>query len=99
MTHSRVTFTFQDSVPMAEVESTLRLAVLAVESLHGEDRVRLEARAKVDRQARVCVIDTSLDVGRTLATVFGGFVRREFGEEAFTIAQATGVQALAGAAP
>ncbi|MCC7409802.1 MAG: hypothetical protein IT442_17180, partial [Phycisphaeraceae bacterium] len=85
MTHSRVTFTFRDSVPMAEVESTLRLAVLAVESLHGEDRVRLETQAKVDRQARVCVIDTSLDVGRTLATVFGGFVRREFGEEAVDI--------------
>lgn len=76
-----VTFLFDRSVPMADVEDTLRLAKLAVECLHGEDRVMLEARASVDVRRRLCVIGTFSDVGRTLALLFGGYSRREFGSD------------------
>ena len=73
-------FTFAESVPMHEVEATLRLARLAVQSVHGEDRVRLEARLDLDHSARTCRIDASTRTGRMLALVFSGYVRREFGE-------------------
>lgn len=99
MAHETVRFSFDASVPMPEVEATLRLAQLAVESLHGEDRVRLEAKAAVDHAARTCVIDRTAEVGRTLALVFGGYVRREFGDGAVTVTRvpASGVGVLAGA--
>ena len=87
MDRSTVKFMFKDSVPMMEVEATLRLALLAVESLHGEDRLRLETPAQVDRARRACLVDTTTEVGRTLATVFGGYIRREFGADAFKIEQ------------
>lgn len=82
-------FTFSRTVPMPDVEATLRLAILACESLHGEDRVRLETYIRTARAMRAVEIDTASDVGRTLAIVFGGYVRREFGEEAFEIERFT----------
>lgn len=82
MNQLTVRFAFDTSVPMTEVEATLRLALLAVESLHGEDRVRLDAKVTVDRATRVCVIDVASEVGRALALVFGGYIRREFGDAA-----------------
>lgn len=88
-----IRFSFAASVCMQEVEATLRLAILAVQSLHGEDRVRLEAKAELDRDARVCVVDTTSRVSRTLALVFGGYVRREFGPEAVTVQHIVGVPA------
>ena len=84
-TPTTITFTFGTDVPMREVEFTLQLALLAVESLHGEDRVMLETGSRVDHPSRTCTIDTTSDTGRTLAVVFGGFARREFGDEAVTV--------------
>lgn len=83
-----VTFVFKDSVPMPEVEATLRLAILAVESLHGEDRVRLDAKFNIDRAAHTCVIEAACEVGRALALIFARYVRREFGEEAVRMQRA-----------
>ena len=98
MAHETVCFSFDASVPMAEGEATLRLALLAVECLHGEDRVHLEARATIDRAARTCIIDLTAEVGRTLALVFGGYVRREFGRDAVDLVRVpvSGARALAG---
>ena len=87
MDASVLKFSFQPSVSMGEVESTLQLAMLAAECLHGEDRVRLEARAKLDTAGRTCVADVTTEVGRTFALVFGGFVRREFGEQAVRVSR------------
>jgi hypothetical protein len=84
-TTSTITFTFDGTVPMDEVQFTLRLALLAVESLHGEDRVMLDTGSRIDHSARTCTIDTTSDTGRTLAVVFGGFARREFGNEAVSV--------------
>ncbi|RIK82084.1 MAG: hypothetical protein DCC67_07670 [Planctomycetota bacterium] len=70
---------------MREVEETLLLAVLAVESLFGESTVRLDASYSVDAPRRSCVIDGSTEVGRALSRVFTGFVTREFGGDAFGI--------------
>jgi hypothetical protein len=88
------TFTFSPGVPLPEAEATLRLAVLAVESLHGADRMQLELHVRVERAERRFVIDTATDVGRTLAVIFSGYARREFGEDAVRVT--TGAMVPAG---
>ena len=82
MPQTVVQFTFDRSVSMDEVDGTLQLALLAVDSLHGEDRVRLEAKFILDRAKRTCSVDASSEVGRTLVLIFGGYLRREFGNDA-----------------
>jgi len=78
-------YNFDSSVDIAEVEASLLLALLAAESLHGESQVRLEASHALDAEGRTCVIDASGRVGRDLNRLFVGFVRREFGEDAFRV--------------
>lgn len=82
-----VQFKFAGQVAMPEVEATLRLALLACESLHGEDRVQLETEVDCDQAARTCIVDHSTEPGRTLAAIFGGYVRREFGDHAVRISR------------
>ncbi len=71
--------TLAPSVPFQEAEDTLRLARLAVESIYGPERTGLEAQVDIDREARLFTINVSRRVGRTLALVFAGYARREFG--------------------
>lgn len=82
MTHKTVQFRFGSGISMREVKGTLHLARLAAESLHGIERVRLEARYAIDKATRVVEIDRSTEPGRTLAIIFAGYARREFGDEA-----------------
>lgn len=72
-------FTFDQTVPLEDVEGTLELSRLAAGILHGMERVELEAPCTLDRGARTVTITTATDAGRTLATIFLGYVRREFG--------------------
>lgn len=78
-------YVFNDSVPFAEVLATVDLALIAVESIHGESRSRLDARFSDDVAKRSVVIDAGTDVGQALNQVFVGYVRREFGEIAFRV--------------
>jgi len=78
-------YTFEPSARMPEVEESLLLAVLAVESLHGQSRVRMDASYCVDAEKRACVIDATTPVGRDLCRIFTGFAIREFGEAAFKV--------------
>lgn len=78
-------YIFGDTVPFAEVLATVDLSLIAVESLHGESRSRLDARFSDDAAKRAVVIDASTDVGRALNQVFIGYVRREFGEGAVRV--------------
>jgi len=82
MTHKTVQFRFGSGISMREVKGTLHLARLAAESLHGIERVRLEAKYSADDADRLVVIDTGTEPGRTLAIIFAGYARREFGDEA-----------------
>lgn len=91
-----ITFSFRPAVPLPEAEATLHLAVLAVKSLHGLDRVQLELHVRIDRASRKFVIDASTEVGRTLAVIFSGYVRREFGDENVGILPVAGTATLAG---
>jgi hypothetical protein len=89
-------FTFGPDVSMAEVEGTLRLSRLATESLHGFARVQLEASCSIDHRERRVEIEASTDVGHTLALIFLGYVRREFGSQAVRVVPGRTATAMAG---
>jgi hypothetical protein len=74
-------FTFKADVPLDEAKNTLSLAGLAVESLFGRERVELETSVAIDRSRRQFTFDISRRLGRTLALIFAGFIRREFGAD------------------
>ena len=85
MTKELYRYEFPAAVPLEEVEASLLLALLATESLHGESQVRLDASHYLDPDRRACVIDAGTPVGRDVNRLFVGFLRREFGEDAFTV--------------
>jgi hypothetical protein len=90
---------FHRNVPMAEVAGTLQLARLAAESVHGAERVELDAIANLDRRDRRVAIDTTTPSGHTLALVFLGYARREFGADAVRVIRcAPAAGEMAGAA-
>lgn len=78
-------YVFVESVLLEDVEATLDLALLGAQSLHGESRVRLDARYVFDADKRAFVIDASTAVGESLNQLFVGYVRQEFGEDAFRV--------------
>lgn len=78
-------YQFTKAVPTVEIESTLALALISTECLHGEAQVRLDAAHVMDPDTNVCVIDTATLVGRDLACLFTGFAAREFGPDAFQV--------------
>lgn len=85
MTNEVYRFVFCEDVSLEEVESSLVLAILGTESLHGESQTRLDAAHYFDSDARACVIEAGTEVGRTLNRLFVGFIRREFGEDAYSV--------------
>lgn len=78
-------YNFVSALPLEDIEASLVLAIMSAESLHGEAQVRLDAAHFFDRDQRACVIDASTPVGRDVNRLFIGFVRREFGEDAFRV--------------
>ncbi len=80
-----VKIVMNDGVPMQEVNETLRLSLIAVESLHGAELVGMVRPAKFDLAKRSIFISMEDKVGRDTAAIFGGFIRREFGEESFKV--------------
>jgi len=82
-------YTFPTASPLDDVEAALVLALFATESLHGESQVRLETAHYFDLERRSCVIDAQTEVGRDLNRLFVGFLRREFGDDAFSVERVT----------
>src|SRR5262245_49221162 len=78
-------YSFPPHVPVEDIEATLLLALWGAESLHGESQVRLDAAHFLDSDRRACVIDAGTPVGRDVNRLFVGFVRREFGNDAFQV--------------
>lgn len=72
-------------VPFPDVIATLALSLVAVESIHGQEKTRLDARYATDQRKLALVIDADTEVGQALNQVFTGFARREFGDSAFRI--------------
>lgn len=80
-------YTFEPSVDLDEIEQSLCLAIVSVESLHGETQTRLDAGHAFSADRRTCVIDACTEVGRSLNRLFLSYVRREFGEDAFKVSR------------
>lgn len=78
-------YTFDLAVPIEDIEASLLLAVVSVESLHGESQVQLDVHHLLDAARHACVIDASTPVGRDLNRLFVGYLRREFGEDTFRV--------------
>jgi len=85
MTKDIYRYTFQADAALEDVEASLLLAILATESLHGEAQVRLDAGHYFDPDRRACVIDATTAVGKDVNRLFVGFLRREFGDDSFTV--------------
>ena len=77
---------------MEEIESTLLMAIIGVESLHGESQARLDARYYLDKRRRVCVIDADSPTGHDLNKLFLGYLSREFCEDVFQVRRIVGNQ-------
>lgn len=82
-------------VPFPEVMSTFDLALIAVQSLHGDERTRLDARFASDAGRRTLAIDAGTAVGQALNQIFTGFARREFGDHAFRVERVDRLSAAA----
>jgi hypothetical protein len=82
-------YVFATSVPLEEIESTLQLAALAVQSIHGEVQTLLDLAHSFDQARRALLIDAGTASGRDLNRVFAGFLHREFGQQNFTIERVT----------
>src|SRR5690349_20703967 len=78
-------FVIDESVPLAEAEMSLQLAMIALEGLFGQARVRLEARYQVVEPHRALLVDVSTPVGASVARVFASLLIREFGDDSFSV--------------
>ena len=88
MLQKNYTYRFDNMVPVQELEGTLMLALLAVESLHGRSSVRMMGdRFNLNKHARTCMIDAATPVGSDLAKIFTGLATMEYGEDAVHITQ------------
>jgi hypothetical protein len=85
MSADRYRYVFAEDVPLEEVEGSLVLAIWATESLYGESQTRLDVSHPLDVAARACIVDAGTAAGRDFNRLFVGFVRREFGEDAFQV--------------
>lgn len=79
MSCQKYEYQFDPEIPPTEYEQTFCLALMAVESLHGEATVRMDCKFKIDKKNKVITIDPSTDAGHALAKIFTGLCEREFG--------------------
>jgi hypothetical protein len=78
-------YCFNPDVPSEDVEGSLLLAKIAAENLHGESQAQLDIEYAYDPEKATCVIDSATPAGQDLNRLFAGFLRREFGPDAFRI--------------
>lgn len=81
-------FTLSSEIPTAELGNSLLLAFIAVEGLHGESACRIEARIAIDRPGS-CVVDAGTPVGRDLAKIITGVLRRQYDADQYQIERLT----------
>lgn len=78
-------YEFPSEIAFEEVQASLVLATMGVESLYGLPQVRLDAGYAIDAGQRRIAIDARTPVGRDLNRLFAGFVLREFGPDSFRV--------------
>ena len=83
-------YMFDTSIGVEQIEASLVSAILSAEALHGESRVRLDARHLLSKTQRVCVIDARTEVGRDLNQIFVGLLIRQFDDDSFRVDRLNG---------
>jgi hypothetical protein len=78
-------YVFSSTIEFAPVIAFLESALVAVESVHGYTKLRLDARFRDDPEKRVVVIDATTRIGDELNRIFTGYIRRWCGESGFTV--------------
>lgn len=78
-------YTFAEKVPFSEIEESMLLTTMAVESLHGRTSLCLDAAFTMDAKKRTVAVDACTTVGRDIARIFTGYLTRQFGEELFKV--------------
>ena len=78
-------YQIKEGIHINAVKDSLLLSVMAAESLYGRSRINLEARFRLERVSRVCMIEAGMKIGETIARVFTGLLILEFGEQAFKV--------------
>ena len=76
-------FRLDSDIPIEEIEDTLMLALVAVNSLHGLTRVRLDCQFVLDKKRRHVLVDGNTTVGRCFALLLAGYIDYAFGEHRF----------------
>jgi len=74
-------FRFEAAIPVADIEALILMALVALNSLHGLTRVRLDCQFTFDRSRRDLLIDGGTLLGRHLAQIISGFGDYLYGEE------------------
>jgi hypothetical protein len=82
-------FAFERHIPLAAVETSLHLAMFAVEGLVGRVRVRLGANYVVNESDHAIDINGDERVVQLIARVFAGLLLREHGEDSFRVDRLT----------
>ena len=94
--HGTYHFTFKDDVPIDDIEDTLMVAAMAVESLVGRSTLKLDASFRLDKKTRRCTVDASTLAGQHLARILAGLLTQEFSESAFTVKRELPATSVAG---
>lgn len=82
-------YSFDASVPLTEIEATLTLAIIGVESLHGECTTLMDVQHLFEPTKRMVVIQADTESGRDLARLFTGYLSREFPLGKFAVVRLT----------
>lgn len=85
MTKSEFRYQFAREVNMTDVASSLVLAGMAIEGLHGPVDALLDTHYFMNQEGRTCHVDASTPVGRDFNRVFVGFLSREFPADAYEV--------------
>ncbi|HMO36001.1 MAG TPA: hypothetical protein PKA06_08160 [Gemmatales bacterium] len=76
---------YREDVPAEEVEAMLHLALLALQSLHGDPQTRFQVALSLNAGKRECLIDDSTPLGSELGCIFLGFLQAAFEPEAIRV--------------
>lgn len=85
MTTNIYRFEIDKGVLLEDVQESLQLAIVALQGIYGDARVRVDATWHVDESRRLITIDSSTDIGSILVCIFTEFLLREFGDDAFDV--------------
>ena len=83
MTKNFYQFRFDSEISLEDIEDTLMLVLVAVNSLHGVTRVRLDCQFVLDKKRRHVLVDGNTPVGRCFARILAGFADYAYGETGF----------------